>query len=45
MSQDFYGDDDLKIASGKSISEATDINYYQVNKLLLKLYDSIFDVE
>lgn len=43
MSQDFYGDYDLKIPSIKSISEATDINYYQVRKRLLELYDSIFE--
>jgi hypothetical protein len=45
MTEDFYGDEDLKLPTAKSIEEATGLNNYQVRKKLKKLYDSIFDYE
>lgn len=45
MTEDFYGDEDLKLPTAKSIEAATGLNNYQVRKKLKKLYDFIFDYE
>ena len=45
MTEDFYGDEDLKLPTAKSIEEATGLNNYQVRKRLKNLYESIFQEE